>query len=81
MRRPRSVEKSNVHFWACSVASQLENKTRNYNSDIDVSAHVGFPAKVAGTSPEGHEEACARNDHMSGRPYLGDGVLNQVSVA
>ena len=24
--------------------------------------HVSFPAKAAGTSPEGHEEACTRND-------------------
>ena len=35
-----------------------------------VSAHVGFPDSVdsePGTSPEGHEEACARNDHHSRR--------------
>ena len=38
--------------------------------------HVSFPAE-AGTSPEGHEEACTRNDRAlprckdDGRPYLG----------
>ena len=44
----------------------------------DVVAHgfgaVGFPAR-AGTSPEGHEEACARSilsrESGQGRPYLG----------
>ena len=29
------------------------------------SAHVGFPAEEAGTSPEGRGEACARNNRHS----------------
>ena len=42
----------------------------------EISVHVSFPAE-AGTSPEGHEEACTRNDRAlpqgkdDGRPYLG----------
>ncbi|KAI0752145.1 hypothetical protein C8Q74DRAFT_1442268 [Fomes fomentarius] len=52
-------------------------KTGELGHEKNISAHVGFPAEVAGTNPEGHEEACARNDHKSGRPYLGASVLNR----
>ena len=49
---------------------------------IDTSAQVGFPDdRVVGTSPEGHEEACATTDYQSNRPLLGAGVLNRGSVA
>ena len=50
-------------------------RAKNYY-ERDILVHVSFPAK-AGTSPEGHEEACTRNDPAlvtregSGRPYLG----------
>ena len=49
---------------------------------IETSAQVGFPDdRVVGTSPEGHEEACATTDCQSSRPLLGAGVLNRGSVA
>ena len=38
--------------------------------------------RIMGTSPEGHEEACATIDRRRGsRPLLGTGVLNRGSVA
>ena len=38
--------------------------------------------RIVGTSPEGHEEACATTDRRRGsRPLLGAGVLNRGSVA
>ncbi len=68
----------------CLIVARAHLPVSHYKQNASlhgVSAHVGFPAMVAGTSPEGHEEACARNDHMSGRPYLGADVLNRGSVA
>ena len=38
--------------------------------------------RIVGTSPEGHEEACATTYRRRGsRPLLGTGVLNRGSVA
>ena len=77
-RRYRSTLDS-IRILVTGVHLLLSNEgtaklAKNYNGDVSV--HVSFPAE-AGTSPEGHEEACTRNDPVlatrkgDGRPYLG----------
>ena len=74
----------NIHFSLDEQDSALQRRRtgRKYMiqpvQKTDLSAHVSFPTTmVVGTSPEGHEEACATTDRRrGGRPLLGAGVLN-----